>query len=79
MYFLMLLVILIIVFVIFNYMEIGVFEGVLEVWNVWILDMFFWMMGKVVSCDRLVVCGLKRVIVLFYIIYFNLFECVFCK
>lgn len=79
MYSLTSLVTLIIAFAIFNYMETGVPEGVPEVWNARILDTSLRTMGKVVSCDRLVVCGSKRVTVLFLTIYPNLFECALCK
>lgn len=61
MYSLTSLVTLIIAFAIFNYMETGVPEGVPEVWNARILDTSLRTMGKVVSCDRSVVCGSNRV------------------
>lgn len=79
MYSLTSLVTLIIAFATFNYMETGVPEGVPEVWNARILDTSLRTMGKVVSCDRLVVCGSKRVTVLFHTIYPNLFECALCE
>lgn len=79
MYSLTSLVTLIIAFAVFNYMETGVPEGVPEVWNARILDTSLRTMGKVVSCDRLVVCGSKRVTVLFHTIYPNLFECALCE